>query len=119
MLRPVMPTWRDLWRQRLRWQRGAIENLRAYGLNRVTLPYAVQQLGMGIGVIAMWSFVLLTVLTAGNGLRVQPLWLSVGLIFVAERVVTVRRRGARHQCSGPATCIRRAQGETHCAGTRR
>ncbi|MEV4265074.1 glycosyltransferase family 2 protein [Kribbella sp. NPDC049584] len=91
----VMPTWRDLWRQRLRWQRGAIENLRAYGLNRVTLPYAVQQLGMGIGVIAMWSFVLLTVLTAGNGLRVQPLWLSVGLIFVVERVVTVRRRGAR------------------------
>lgn len=91
----VMPAWRDLWRQRLRWQRGAIENLRAYGLNRVTLPYAVQQLGMGIGVIAMWSFVVLTVLTAGDGLHVQPLWLAVGLLFVAERVVTVRRRGAR------------------------
>lgn len=91
----VMPGWRDLWRQRLRWQRGAIENLRAYGLNRVTLPYAAQQAGMGVGLIAMWSFVLLTILTAGNGLRVQPLWLVVGLIFVAERVVTVRRRGAR------------------------
>ena len=91
----VMPTWRDLWRQRLRWQRGAIENLRAYGLNRVTLPYAVQQAGMGVGVIAMWSFVLLTILTAGNGLHFQPLWLAVGLVFVAERVATVRRRGAR------------------------
>ncbi|MDX2968218.1 glycosyltransferase [Kribbella solani] len=91
----VMPTWRDLWRQRLRWQRGAIENLRAYGLNRVTLPYAVQQLGMGIGVIAMWCFVLLTVLTAGAGYTFRPLWLVVGLIFVAERIVTVRRRGTR------------------------
>jgi hypothetical protein len=29
------------------------------------------------------------------GLHVQPLWLAVGLIFVAERIVTVRRRGAR------------------------
>lgn len=91
----VMPSWRDLWRQRLRWQRGAIENLRAYGLHRVTLPYAVQQAGMGIGVIAMWSFVLLSVLTAGDGMHARPLWLAVGLVFVAERVVTVRRRGAR------------------------
>ena len=91
----VMPTWRDLWRQRLRWQRGAIENLRAYGITRTTLPYAVQQLGMGVGVIAMWSFVLLTVLTAGHNYHVQPLWLAVGLVFVAERIVTVRRRGSR------------------------
>ena len=27
----VMPTWRALWHQRLRWQRGALENLGAYG----------------------------------------------------------------------------------------
>lgn len=91
----VMPTWRDLWRQRVRWQRGAIENLRAYGLNRITLPYAVQQAGMGVGLIAMWCFLALTVLTAGAEFHVRPLWLAVGLIFVAERIVTVRRRGFR------------------------
>ncbi len=27
----LMPTWRNLWTQRLRWQRGALENLGAYG----------------------------------------------------------------------------------------
>ena len=27
----VMPTWRALWHQRLRWQRGALENPGAYG----------------------------------------------------------------------------------------
>ena len=33
----VMPTWRALWRQRMRWQRGALENIGAYGLTRATL----------------------------------------------------------------------------------
>ena len=28
----LMPTWADLWLQRLRWQRGAVENIGAYGL---------------------------------------------------------------------------------------
>jgi len=27
----IMPTWRNLWKQRQRWQRGALENLGAYG----------------------------------------------------------------------------------------
>ena len=34
----VMPTWRDLRRQRNRWQRGALENIGAYGLTRTTAP---------------------------------------------------------------------------------
>ncbi|CAI9408043.1 Poly-beta-1,6-N-acetyl-D-glucosamine synthase [Nocardioides sp. T2.26MG-1] len=35
----VMTTWRDLWRQRLRWKRGALENCAQYGLTRVTWRY--------------------------------------------------------------------------------
>jgi poly-beta-1,6-N-acetyl-D-glucosamine synthase len=35
----VMPTWADLFRQRLRWQTGALTDLRAYGLTGVTAPY--------------------------------------------------------------------------------
>ena len=35
----VMESWRDLYRQELRWKRGAIENLRDYGLTRVTARY--------------------------------------------------------------------------------
>ena len=39
----VMPSWTALWRQRMRWQRGALENIGAYGLTRATLPYWLQQ----------------------------------------------------------------------------
>ena len=42
----VMPTWRDLWRQRTRWQRGAVDNLTSYALTRTTVPYWAQQAGM-------------------------------------------------------------------------
>ncbi len=35
----VMETWGDLARQRLRWKRGAVENLVQYGLTRVTLEH--------------------------------------------------------------------------------
>ncbi|NDL58603.1 glycosyltransferase [Phytoactinopolyspora mesophila] len=92
----VMPGWRDLWRQRLRWQRGALENLRAYGLTRVTRPYAVQQAGMAFGVLAMWLYLAYTayIVTSGQ-FGLQPIWTPLGLIFVAERVVTVWHRGPR------------------------
>ena len=49
----VMPTWKALWVQRLRWQRGALENLGAYGLRPQTFRYWAQQLGIGYGAIAL------------------------------------------------------------------
>lgn len=92
----VMPSWRDLWRQRLRWQRGALENLRAYGLTRVTLPYALQQAGMAFGVLAMWLYLAFTAYLVATGrFGFHPLWTAIGLVFVAERVVTVWHAGVR------------------------
>jgi poly-beta-1,6-N-acetyl-D-glucosamine synthase len=35
----VMETWRELYRQRLRWNRGALENRGDYPLTRVTARY--------------------------------------------------------------------------------
>src|SRR5699024_7428042 len=52
----VMPTWQALWAQRLRWQRGALENLGAYGVTPRTFTYWAQQLGIGYGVIALTSY---------------------------------------------------------------
>ncbi len=92
----TMPTWRDLWHQRLRWQRGALENLRAYGLTRVTLPYAAQQLAMAAGV-ALFALYLI-VLTASVvifGVGWSPIWMAVGGIFLLERLVTVWSAGWR------------------------
>ncbi len=88
----VMPTPADLMRQRIRWYRGAIDNLRAYGWTRVTRRYWGQQAMLALGVIAMWLYALMTLLTALSGaFVVSPLWLGIGALFWVERVVTVRR----------------------------
>lgn len=93
----IMPTWRALWRQRSRWQRGALENLGAYGVTRTTLLYWGQQLGIGYGVIALNAFFLLMIITAlaADEFVAPPFWIGVGLIFVVERVVTAWRAGWR------------------------
>jgi biofilm PGA synthesis N-glycosyltransferase PgaC len=86
----VMATWEDLWHQRVRWQRGALENLRNYGLTKVTRPYFGQQTIMAIGLFAMWLFVALTVAAIVTAsFRIHMVWLAVGMIFLAERIVTV------------------------------
>lgn len=86
----VMLSWRDLWHQRTRWQRGAMENLRQYGFSKVTRPYFGQQAVMMIGVFAMWLFVALTVLSVVTAtFQIHLVWLAVGMIFVIERIVTV------------------------------
>jgi hypothetical protein len=92
-----MTTWRDLWRQRLRWHRGALENIGAYGLTRATALYWGQQLGLAYGVLAFQSYlVLMTVsLLAADSIRWSPFWMTIGMIFVVERLVTVWRAGWR------------------------
>jgi len=98
----VMPTWRALWAQRLRWQRGALENLGAYGLRRSTFRYWAQQLGIGYGVIALASYLLLMVLMAlaTTNFVWFPFWVGIGLVFTLERVVTVWRGGAKARLLG-------------------
>lgn len=93
----VMPTWRMLWAQRLRWQRGALENLGSYGVTRQTFRYWVQQIGIGYGAVALSSYFLmmaLSVLAVDHWIWF-PFWLGVGAIFVVERVVTVWQGGWR------------------------
>ena len=87
----VMPTWKELWHQRLRWQRGALENLGAYGVTPQTTRYWFQQLGIGYGVIALGAYVVLIVISvlALDEWIWYPFWIGVGLVFLAERVVTV------------------------------
>ncbi|MDZ7734257.1 MAG: glycosyltransferase family 2 protein [Acidimicrobiia bacterium] len=93
----LMPKWSHLWRQRLRWQRGALENLGAFGFRPALVRYWAQQLGIGYSVIALSSFWLLlgiTVLATPNWVW-YPFWLAIGGIFVADRVVSVWQGGWR------------------------
>ena len=93
----VMTGWHDLWRQRLRWHRGALENIGAYGLTRATAMYWGQQLALSYGVVALWSYVLLLVITllAADSIHWSPFWVTIGEVFLVERLVTVWAVGWR------------------------
>ena len=93
----IMPTWHNLWVQRKRWQRGALENLSAYGLTRGTFRYWGQQFGIAYGTLALNLFLILMLITvvAVDQWIWFPFWILVGLVFVVERVVTVWSGGWR------------------------
>ncbi|MDT4894101.1 MAG: hypothetical protein QOE97_3136 [Pseudonocardiales bacterium] len=91
----VMTTWRALWSQRLRWKRGALENLADYGLTRVTAQYWGRQLLTHVGMLvtAVYLATIVYSLAFAATVHVQPVWAAVTLIFMIERVVSVRERG--------------------------
>ncbi|MER8030695.1 glycosyltransferase family 2 protein [Streptomyces bauhiniae] len=91
----VMTTVPALWAQRLRWQRGALENLRDYGLTKVTAPYFGKQIMMGLGALAFalyLTFVGLELAYLGT-IGISPFWTAIGAIFVVEKVVSVWAAG--------------------------
>ncbi len=92
----LMPTVRELHLQRLRWYRGAVENLLSYGWTPVTKRYWAQQVGLLAGTVLFLLFVAVTAVDVSLGLlRFSPWWSAVSLVFVAERLVTVWRVGTR------------------------
>ncbi len=93
----LMPTWRNLWVQRQRWQRGALENLAAFGITRATLRYWGQQFAIGYGIVALNLALLMFILTViSPAARVWfVFWVIIGLIFLVERVITAWLGGWR------------------------
>jgi cellulose synthase/poly-beta-1,6-N-acetylglucosamine synthase-like glycosyltransferase len=93
----LMPTPGDLYRQRLRWYRGAIDNLRAYGWTRVTTRYWLQQASLAFSVFVLCLLALLTAVGVATGtLRFSLWWSLVGVGFLLERVVSSWRTGSRY-----------------------
>lgn len=93
----VMSSLTALWHQRLRWQRGALENLRDYGLTRVTAPYWTKQIMMGLGALALLVYLLFVILELVliGSMTVSPFWTAIGALFVVEKTVSVRKAGWR------------------------
>lgn len=93
----VMTGLRALWEQRLRWQRGALENLRAYGVTKTTAPYFGKQIMMGAGAIAFGLYLVFVTLQLAvlGGLGFSPFWTCIGAVFVLEKVLSVWRAGWR------------------------
>jgi cellulose synthase/poly-beta-1,6-N-acetylglucosamine synthase-like glycosyltransferase len=92
----VMTSWHALAQQRLRWKRGALENLVDYGWTPITRSYWGRQALSLVGIVVILAYLgsLAWGLLLGGGITLQPLWLAVTAIFAMERVVTVRSRGA-------------------------
>ncbi|MFI2239926.1 glycosyltransferase [Streptomyces chrestomyceticus] len=94
----VMTSLPNLWHQRLRWQRGALENLRDYGWTRVTAPYIIRQGFMGLSVLFLALYLVFTGWMLARGKpEFTPFWLAVGLLFVVEKVVTAHGAGWKSQ----------------------
>lgn len=98
----LMPTLPTLWRQRLRWQRGALENIAEYGITSTTTKYWSQQLGIAYSVFALSCFFLLLTLQilATDTWVWFPFWMLMLVIFMVERVVTVWPGGWRARLLG-------------------
>ena len=91
----IMTTWGDLWQQRVRWKRGALENLMDYGLTQITWRYWCRQLLTHLGVLVTAVYVVSLAYSAAltGGIHVHPIWIAITGVFIAERVITVRDRG--------------------------
>ncbi len=87
----VMPTWRDLWTQRVRWQRGALGDLSAYGFSKVTGPYWLRQAGIYAGLLASLFCWVVIVAAFTHQPGFNWAW-TAGILGVnfAERLWTVR-----------------------------
>lgn len=92
----LMPTVKDLHNQRVRWYRGAFENLTSYGFTKVTRVYWGQQAMLLLSTLMMSLYLLLTTLNAIFGsITLNPFWITIGLIFWTERIVTSWRNGPK------------------------
>jgi poly-beta-1,6-N-acetyl-D-glucosamine synthase len=91
------PTSARLFHQRLRWQRGALENLSAYGITRQTLPYLARQLMayLGVAFVPFYLTVLAHTWLTGGSVATPLLWTLVAAFFVLERAWAVKRGGSR------------------------
>jgi poly-beta-1,6-N-acetyl-D-glucosamine synthase len=93
MTTEVMLTWKSLADQRIRWKRGAIEDLLMYGVNRYTIKGWGLQLVSVLGIMATLAYFATLVASPWLGFHIH--WLFVGFtgIYAAERAITVRERG--------------------------
>jgi cellulose synthase/poly-beta-1,6-N-acetylglucosamine synthase-like glycosyltransferase len=93
----TMLTWRDLGRQRLRWKRGAFEDLLSFGFTRHTVKGWWLQLVSTIGVTATLAYAGTLLASPWLGFHPQSWFLGLTAVYSAERVVTVRSRGWKVQ----------------------
>ena len=93
----IMPTWRHLFRQRLRWQSGTLTALRKYGVTRVTWTNWARQVFFYLRYLAQLAcWVIIGYSLATTPRLSMPAWVITMLSLIyAERLITVRRAGIK------------------------
>lgn len=78
---------RSLWAQRMKWQTGTVEDLMAFGVNRLTAVDWWQQLQgiVAVAVRMLWLTLLAVTVATGN-FALHPIWLLPPLAFLANDV---------------------------------
>ncbi len=92
----IMPTFRSLYKQRIRWQRGALENIYTHGINSHTFPYLLRQIisYLGVGFVILYVSAISTALLRNEDLPWnKPIWLTVAIIYIFEQTFSVRSGG--------------------------
>ncbi len=93
----LMPTIGRLFDQRLRWQRGALQNLVQFGLTKVTAPYVARQV-LTYASVAFVPFFCTTALYAWlstGSIAWSWFWIYVTAFVIFERMWSVKRGGWR------------------------
>lgn len=94
----MMPSLLSLYKQRRRWQRGALENIIAHRINLNTLPYLLRQILTYIGVLFLpfYIYTLTVALLKESDINFfQPLWLAVMAMYIFEQTFSVRKGGRK------------------------
>lgn len=92
----MMPTFKSLYKQRRRWQRGALENIYSHGLDAHTMPYFIRQIitYLGVGFVILYSIALTNALVENQYIDwKKPIWLVVAGTYVFEQTFSVRKGG--------------------------
>jgi cellulose synthase/poly-beta-1,6-N-acetylglucosamine synthase-like glycosyltransferase len=94
----LMPNLVSLFKQRRRWQRGALENILAHGVNLHTSPYLLRQILTYLGVLFLpfYVYTLTVALIQNSDINFfQPLWITVAVVYIIEQTFSVRKGGIR------------------------
>lgn len=94
----MMPTVGSLFKQRLRWQRGALENLLAHKISFHTAPYIARQVLTYLGVlfVPFYLYTLTIALVVGSGVNfLEPMWVLVAVVYLFEQTLSVRAGGVK------------------------
>src|ERR1022692_3658919 len=93
----AMPTVTKLWHPRVPWTRGGLDDLYVYGVSPVTRGYVAAHAWRMVAMLSPFlyaSYLLALYLTFGHIAWSRP-WLLINVLFIAERVITVREQGWR------------------------